>query len=275
MPHFTLDGAAITYREAGDGPPVILLHASSSHSGQWKPLIDALSERFRVLAPDFHGYGRSDALPDTRTPYFHRDAAIVTALMEEDGAPAHLVGHSLGGTVAARVAAGRPDGVASLTLIEPVLFNLLEERKDVRCREYLELAHAMMVLVRFGEHERAARMFHDHWSAPATLDTLDAETRDYIVRTIPRAADDWYGISALAPGALTIADLSTIRTPVLLMCAQHTPPATRGITEILRETLPHAEYREVEGAGHMAPVTHPEAVNPVIADFLDRMARPG
>ncbi len=47
-------------------------------------------------------------------------------------APAHLVGHALGGTIAARVALGRPIDVASLTLIEPVLFNLFVETRDPR-----------------------------------------------------------------------------------------------------------------------------------------------
>ena len=136
---------------------MILLHSSSSHSGQWKQLNNQLYDRFRVLAPDLHDYGQSDPLPTDDRPYFRHDAAIVNMLLGTLDAPEHLVGHFLGGTLAVRSVLEHPDGVTSLTLIEPVLFNLLEESEGPTRVEYLELAHAMMVLVRFGDRERAVR----------------------------------------------------------------------------------------------------------------------
>jgi pimeloyl-ACP methyl ester carboxylesterase len=270
MPTLDLDGAAISFRDAGDGPPVILLHSSSSHSGQWSELSAALRDKFRVLAPDFHGYGRSDPLPQDGRPYFEHDASIVTALLDMVGAPAHLVGHSLGGTIAARIALQRPDDVASLTLIEPVLFNLLEENEDPRRVEYLELAHAMVVLVGFGAQEQAARLFLDFWVGPGGFDDMDEATRDYVVRTVDRVADDWSGISSFAPGALTAAEFSGLSLPTLLICGKETKASTRGIIEILREAIPRAGYREIRGAGHMSPVTHPTLVDEVIIEFLDK-----
>ena len=265
MPTLDLDGTAINFRDAGDGPPVILLHSSSSHSGQWKQLSDRLRDRFRVLAPDLHGYGKSDPLPADDRPYFRDDTAIVNMLMDNLDAPAHLVGHSLGGTIAVRVALERPDRVASLTLIEPVLFNLLEESEDPSRVPYLEVAHAMIVLVRFGDREGAARLFMDYWLGPGTLDAMDERTRDYTIRTVDRVADDWFGISTHAPGALT-----TVSPPTLLLCGEQTQPSTRRITEILREALPDAEYREIPGAGHMSPLTHPAPVNEIITEFIER-----
>ena len=72
-----------------------------------------------MFAPDFHGYDQSEPLPQDGRPYFQHDTAIVNELLDALDAPAHLVGHSLGGTIAVRVALKRPDDVASLTLIEP------------------------------------------------------------------------------------------------------------------------------------------------------------
>ncbi len=269
MPNLDLDGAAVNLRDEGQGPPIILLHSSSSHSGQWKPLSDEIRDRFHVLVPDFHGYGQSDPLPQDGRPYFHHDAAIVHELLDSFDAPAHLVGHSLGGTIAACVALSRPGDVASLTLIEPVLFNLLEDAQDPRRGEYVELAHAMPVLVRFGERERAARLFLDFWIGPGGLDGMDDDTRKYIVRTVDRVADDWFGISASAPGALTAADLRRLSVPVLLLCGEKTRASARAITEILREAIPAVEYREIPGAGYMSPVTHPASVNEIIVDFIE------
>ncbi|MDP6605433.1 MAG: alpha/beta hydrolase [Dehalococcoidia bacterium] len=226
-------------------------------------------------SPDFHGYGQSDTLPDDGHPYFEHDVAIVEMLMGGLNAPVHLVGHSLGGTVAVRVALGQPDRVASLTLIEPVLLSLLEEIEDPARVAYLDLAHAMMVLVQFGDRERAARLFMDYWVGPGALDGMDGATREYIVRTIDRVADDWFGISMEAPGALAATDLAdpaAVSMPALLLCGEQTKPSTRRITEVLRESLPEAEYGEIPGAGHLSPTTHSAQVNELISEFIERQA---
>ncbi|MCZ6546166.1 MAG: alpha/beta hydrolase [Chloroflexi bacterium] len=270
MPKLDLNGNTVNVRDAGDGPPVILLHSSSSHSGQWKQLSDQISDKFRVLAPDLHGYGKSDPLPTDDRPYFRHDTAIVSMLMGMLDAPVHLVGHSLGGTIAVRSALERPERVVSLTLIEPVLFNLLEESEDPTRTEYLQLAHAMMVLVRFGDRERAARLFLDYWGGPGGLDGMDDDTRGYVVRTIDRVADDWFGISAYAPGALTAADLHAVSSPTLLLCGEKTRSSMRRISAILRKTLPEVEYREIPEAGHLSPITHPARVNEIVIEFLKR-----
>jgi pimeloyl-ACP methyl ester carboxylesterase len=270
MPQLDLDGSAINYRDVGAGPPVILLHSSSSHSGQWRQLSDAISDTFRVLAPDLHGYGRSDPLRQDGRPYTQQDSAIVHALLDELDAPAHLVGHSLGGSIAGRVAIERSDAVASLTMIEPVFFSLLEEARDPARIEYLEVANAIMALDRFGERERAARLFLDFWIGPDAIDEMDDETREYVVRTVDRVADDWFGVSAAAPGALGVADFSGLSSPTLLVRGEATKASTQAIIEILREAIPQAVYREIPGAGHMSPVTHPALVNEIVIGFIQR-----
>ena len=64
-----VNGKNVNVRDVGQGPPAILLHSASSHSGQWKWLRERLSDGFRVLAPDLHGYGGSDPLPDDGRPF--------------------------------------------------------------------------------------------------------------------------------------------------------------------------------------------------------------
>jgi pimeloyl-ACP methyl ester carboxylesterase len=59
----TIDGLNVFYREAGppDAPAVLLLHGFPSSSRMWQPLIDRLAERYRMVAPDYPGFGHSDA----------------------------------------------------------------------------------------------------------------------------------------------------------------------------------------------------------------------
>ena len=210
-------------------------------------------------------------LPDDGQPYFVHDVAMLQAFVDLAGEPAHLVGHSLGGTVAAHAVLARPEQALSLTLIEPVLFNLIEEIGDPRVSDYLELVHAMLVLDRFQEYERSADLFLDYWIGPGALDQLEPETRNYVVGTISRVADDWLGISQHTPGQCRVADFAGISMPTLLVCGERTRPAARAIVECLLKTIPDVEYREIPAAGHLSPITHAEAVNEVIAGFLERL----
>ena len=59
----TVDGLSLFYREAGppDAPSVLLLHGFPSSSRMWQPLIDRLADRYRLVAPDYPGFGHSDA----------------------------------------------------------------------------------------------------------------------------------------------------------------------------------------------------------------------
>jgi len=268
VPQACVSGRKINWRDAGTGPPVILLHCSSSHSGQWKALIEALQSGFRCLAPDLHGYGRSEGLAADGRAYGPQDAAIVAFLLGSVGAPAHLVGHSLGGTVALRAALECPDQVRSLTLIEPVLFGFLEETDDPDRLEYLQIAHDILVLMHFGRPVEAARRFTDFWMGPGAFDATDSDTRAYIVDTMPRVADDWLGISRLGPDPVGIGDLDRLAMPCHLVSGENSRPSVNRIMALLGGALPGATRSRVPGAGHMAPVTHPDTTNAIVAAFL-------
>lgn len=160
------------------------------------------------------------------------------------------MGHSLGGAIAIYSTIRLTKKIACLTLIEPVLFNLLEETSDERRHEFLQLAHFMMVMIRFGELEKAARLFIDFWIGPNVLDSMDSDRRNYIIDTIPRVADDWFGISGDASNTLKISDLKYVTIPTLVMRAEHTKPSARGIVELLIQCVPNARYEAIPDACH-------------------------
>lgn len=101
---------------AGEGEPVVLVHGFAGSSAWWSGTASALAERFRVVAPNLPGFGGAPPLPGP----FSLDAlaGALGALLEREGmSPAHVVGHSLGGSVALRLAAARPDAVRRLVLV--------------------------------------------------------------------------------------------------------------------------------------------------------------
>lgn len=119
----TVYGAKIHYVEAGSGPAVILLHGLGADSSSWGQTIAPLAAKFRVLAPDQIGFGRSD-----KPMLNYRVATLVDfldAFMKQLGIErASLVGNSLGGFTAAAYALAHPEKVDRLVLVDAAGFAL-------------------------------------------------------------------------------------------------------------------------------------------------------
>ena len=110
---------------AGTGAPVLLLHGSASAAVMWVPVIDGLKSRFRVIAPDLIGYGRTNSWPDGHGFRVDDELRLVEPLLPPAPAAVHVVGHSYGGVVALHLALAGRVPIRSLTLIEPVAFFVL------------------------------------------------------------------------------------------------------------------------------------------------------
>ena len=257
----------IHLRRAGaDGPLVVCVHCSASHSGQYKPYFDALSGRYRMVAPDLHGYGRSGALPRDGQPWFVHDAGILRALVAAEApAKVHLVGHSLGGATVFYAARDMADRVASITMIEPVLFPLLAEAGDPLAADGEHSAAVIAGWLRLGRPERAAASFVEFWSGPGSWDALNGDTQGYVTQVIDRVGDDWAGMLGGLPGQARIADCAALNSvPVQLIRGTATRPSAAAITARLQAAMPWATVTDVEGADHMAAVTQP-------VEFIDRI----
>ncbi|GAA1878877.1 alpha/beta hydrolase [Pseudonocardia ailaonensis] len=110
-----MDGPRLHHVREGDGPPLVLLHGFPQDCSQWRRMTPRLAERYTVVAVDLRGVGGSDAPPDG---YDMRTlAADVAGLLDALGlAPAHVVGHDIGGMVAYALARLHP--VRTVTIVE-------------------------------------------------------------------------------------------------------------------------------------------------------------
>jgi pimeloyl-ACP methyl ester carboxylesterase len=103
----------------GAGPTVVMLHGWLDHAHSFDWMAEQLPAEWRLFALDFRGHGQSAALPAGSSHQFTDHIADVEALVRQFGlSRLHLVGHSLGGSVATCYAAARAQAVQSLTLIE-------------------------------------------------------------------------------------------------------------------------------------------------------------
>jgi pimeloyl-ACP methyl ester carboxylesterase len=93
MKQLTIGGVEIAYLDKGKGPAVVISHCSSASHKESLPLIETLQSDWRVLAPDFIGYGRSDPWPAEEPYSTDADVNVLLAVAKKTKGPLHLVGH--------------------------------------------------------------------------------------------------------------------------------------------------------------------------------------
>ena len=270
-------GTRIAAREAGSGETVVLLHATASSGSQWRGLFDALRGSWHVVAPDLYGYGETDSWPGTRPFSLSQEAALVDAVLPPGGHSVHLVGHSYGGAVALRFAVEQPERVRSLVLIEPVALHLLWEEapNQVNRPLYREVRTIASIVARAatrGDYRSAASRFIDYWNGKGAWSRLEPSLQADLARRIPKIALDFWAAMNEASAA---ADYRGIGAPTLILRGSRSPAPAKRIAEIVAESLRRARLQTIEGAGHMLPLTHPEAVNAAIATHLQRCRSEG
>ena len=267
-------GRAVTatpfYREAGVGEAVICLHSSASGAGQWRALMGRLGERCHVIAPELMGYGRNPAWPGDRPLRLADEVAALAPVFDAAGATFSLVGHSYGGAVALRAALHHRERLRYLIIYEPTLFGLLARHLP----DHAATAEVITALggdtvgaVERGDLAGAAERFVDYWAGVGAWAATPGARRPAIVAAMPKVAAEW---AALLHEPATLAEFASLDIPTLYLVGAASLASTRTVATLVAPALPRAEVVELDGVGHMGPVTHPEAVNPVIERFLDR-----
>jgi len=255
----------IAYLDEGEGPPVLLGHCSAASHKEWAPLIDVLAEDWRVLAPDFIGYGHSGPWPAEKPFSIEADVDALLAVADLAEGPLHLVGHSYGAALALEAARTLKDKIKSLTLIEPVSFHLLRLEDLPEWQDVEKLGVAVLDPVAKGDDKKAAGAFMSYWLGRWRWWIAPDSFKSAIAATIPKVALEF---SIALDAKSTALDYAEITAPTLLILGSKTPPPTRAVTELLSKTLPNVELKTLKGVGHMSPFTHPAKVNQLILDHL-------
>lgn len=267
MPDFQYQDTKAYCAVSGAGETVVMLHAGASSGAQWRKVGGDLEDRYRLLAPDLFGFGKTDPWRGTTELSHDHNAALVHAIVEAEGAgPVHLVGHSYGGATAIRFVLAHPALVRRLVLIEPVATTLLQrDGQGAIFEEYRSMAETFMRHVSVGDEEAAWRFFIDYRNGSGTWDTLpDAARKRFHAGTVNTVT----GLVANLSNPTTLRDCRSIAAPTLIICGQETTEPDRRVTEILHREIPNSEYMVIAGADHMSPMSHPAEIAAAIASHL-------
>lgn len=262
---FVQAGAArIGYRTAGTGTPLVLLHGIGSGSASWIHQLDALADRFRMIAWDAPGYGESTPLASP-APSADDYAAVLATFLDALGIDrAIVVGHSLGALMAGAFAKRHPARCLGLVLASPA-GGYGKAAAAVR-DEKLNTRLAMMD--ELGPEGLAAKRSGNLLSADAS-----AEARELVRFNMSRLNVGGHAQAArmLAGGDLA-GDVAQYTAPALVVCgsADVVTPETgcRAIASACRG----AEYRTLPGLGHACYIESPDAFAAALLDYTRRLA---
>jgi pimeloyl-ACP methyl ester carboxylesterase len=257
------------YREVGSGSGIVCLHASASHSAQWRMLMERLAPKFRVLAADSYGAGKSPAWPTDRRVSLRDEVSLLEPVFDRAGERFTLVGHSYGAAVALIAAVDQPDRVRGLAMYEPTLFSVLDAEipPPNDADEFRKAVAATIAALATEGRTAAAQCFIDYWMGGGAWASMPESRREAIAASIVNV-EGWF--DAITHEQTPLSAFKALDIPVLCMMGTESPVSSRAVARVLASELPRVKMIELQGVGHMGPVTHPEIVNEVIAEFVDR-----
>lgn len=267
------DGVTIAADAFGDdsAPPVVLMHGGGQSRSAWRGGAQALAKAgYRAYSIDLRGHGHSDWARDGDyrfLSYAHDLAALIPAI----GGRAALVGASLGGRVALLAAARFPQHVAAIALCDVAAE--VDEGATQEMRAFfrstkngfgsLEEAAAILSALREGRQGEPAEKLRPH---------LREEGGRFYWRWDPRFADERY-IGDPEEIALLQRSTAEVRTPMIMIRAEHSTVVRPEHLQRFHVHAPHAELAIAPGIGHMLTGDANDAYAPIIIDFLNRTYR--
>jgi pimeloyl-ACP methyl ester carboxylesterase len=266
-----IDGHRIHWIEAGDGPPLVLLHGWTCSGFFWKPIIPRLEGSFRVLAPDLPGHGLSSKEEASYLPEAQATRLLewLTAIEVDRFI---LVGHSMGGEIAARMALAAPDRVEGLVLASAIGLKKVWESFPWYGRLSLTPAARMVSNWFFTEKAmtRTNRLFMTGPGRPPYPEC----TRD-IVLTNTNTPDDLKTLTHTTRDGLfqSFLDhrLSEFNLPVLCIWGDDDKVVPLEVGKRYARLLPHSRLAQVPGTGHMLPWEEPDFMASEIIQFTEPM----
>jgi len=253
MAYFDHDGDSLHYAVEGNGPGVMLLHSLGGSLAMWETTVEALKADFSVAAFDAQGHGRSSG----NKPFtMERFAADAMALADRLGFQRfHVVGLSMGGRAAMRMAIHWPERVASLVAADTSAGGSggADRLAAVR-RRITEVGH-----------DAFAREYTQSRLMPQTPASVVARFAEDVCRTLP----DVYMTTL---GAIVGEDLSgevgRIRTRTLVVVGANDVSTPPDAARELAAAIPHAGLEIIADANHLANLDQPESFNTAVARFL-------
>jgi pimeloyl-ACP methyl ester carboxylesterase len=260
---------SIDYDESGSGPTLVLVPGSCSTGAAWRPVIAALGDHFRCVTTSLLGYGGTSERRSPDDCSISHEVDVLEAVVRRAAAPVHLVGHSFGGLAALAFALSRRAPLASLTVLEAPLVELLRDRRRDRhhYQAFREMTDRYFAAFTGGDAEAIRRMI-DFYGGPGTFASWPQRFRAYAMETTSVNIRDWRSAFGFP---LSPAILRSIDIPCLVAWGERSHPAARRANALLSMSLPTSISVVMSNAAHFMIFTHADEVARAVADHVFRV----
>ncbi len=248
----------------GKGAPILLIHGFPLDHTMWDDQINFLSESSQVIAPDLRGFGRSDVTEGTVS--MEQFADDLNLLLDEIGITESVTicGLSMGGYIVWHFIQKYSDRIKSIILCNTRSAADSDEAKTKRKK--------MVEMVLSGGLPFIADSMIPNLLSENTIKNqkeIVLKLKKIILGAKPE------GVVAALKGMAERPDstsfLSSIQKPVLLIVGEHDKLTPASEMKKMAESIPNAQYKMIECAGHMSPMESPEIVNNEISQFLNNI----
>jgi len=271
--------------------PALFVHGLGGSSTNWTDLMDLLSRRsddhpavppLACSAIDLPGFGWSPPRPDGHYSVSSHAAAVIELIERRGHWPVHLIGNSMGGAIATRVAGRRPDLVRTLTLVSPALPDLRPRPLPLR----LAMAAAPGIgprlvdwVRRLPADVRTDRMLKDLYTDPGLVhelrraeeiaEVLRRDDLEYVNEALVLSARSLVG-EYFRPGPRSLwRDAVRTTAPTLVLHGSHDRLVNPVMAAKAARSFRRARVLVLPGVGHVAMMERPAVVAAEIRAFLD------
>ena len=256
----------VDFNEDGHGSAVLLIHSTVAGNKQWRKLIEYLSPHYRVLAPNLFGYGTTPEWSKNRHQTLIDQVDLLADFFEQNESIS-IVGHSFGGSVAMMAAKKYPAKIKKLILVEPNPFYLLEHHSDHDSyQEALNLRDIIKTNAYKETWGQAAEKFADYWNGSGAWTKMDELRREKFAEALKPNFHEFDCVINETTSLEEWRDILPQNTHILF--SEQTVNSIRKIVTIFEETMPNWIFHSYSEGTHMAPLTHPNIVNPIIHKIL-------
>ena len=289
---FVMVGSIKTHfiRKGDTGTAVVLVHGFGASTITWQKTLDALAPRYQVYALDMKGFGLTAKPKDGNyhaTAYTDHLLGFLDAMKLEKVV---LVGHSLGGAIAARLALLHPERVRSLVLIDPAPVALPKNNEAILRRAGVDVAKPGTAAEKAAKVNPvlASRLLPALLRTTITRQTVETGLKVayhnpkfvtpemveiyYRPITIDGAAEAMASMMNPPPKAETpLPPITELKTPALIVWGGHDQVVPFSLFENYVQSIPGAQKTVFANSGHVPHEEEADAFNARLLDFLDKL----
>ena len=256
----------VDYVEIGNGPKVVLLHATATGYKQWRYLIENYKNRFCFIAINLIGYGKTYKWESSETQKLIDQVLLLESIPSIKNCKFSIIGHSFGGSVAMMAAVHFQKEVDNLILVEPNPFYLLKQYGFLNAYEESLIIQKNIKKYYNNNWEKAVSYFADYWNGKGSWESYSNDQKVKFSEILKPNFHEW---DAVLNETISIQELyKKLPKHTTFISALDTVFSIKEIKKIFNYHCKTWNFKTINSGGHMAVIKKPSELASIIMDSM-------